>query len=268
MKWRRIWGAGTTEPCGRQTSGQWGMNPAQNCALRYNSSAVGVTQTESQTSLQSRGEGGVGEIHFNTLSGGDAKNLLDFVTRTSDIKYISMMKSEGGVFRGGRTVWAAKKVMSNKLIVRGDWIKGIVWAVRGGTLRAAARRFISALHRRLRSNLLVEDACKSFLSVRQTMELSPCCSSWITVLCVLARPYIGHWQKDLIEYPSTANLRAFRVGTFVNTSRSTIHTEEFFSPPPSFLFSLLQAADDHNGRRCALTRARARWCTLYHPAVQ
>lgn len=42
------------------------------------------------------------------------------------MKYISMMKSEGGMCEGGKTVWAAKKVMSNKLIVRGDWIKGIV----------------------------------------------------------------------------------------------------------------------------------------------
>lgn len=154
-----------------------------------------------------------------------------------------------------------KKVMSNKLIVRGDWIKAIVWAARGGTLCAAARRFISALHRRLRSNLLVEDACKSFLSVRQTMELPPCCSSWITVLCVLARPYIGHWQKDLIEYPSTANLRAFRVGTFVNTSRTTIHTEQFvfFLPSLSLLLSLCKLpAITTNECRCASTPTRAR----------
>lgn len=171
---------------------------------------------------------------------------------------------------GYATVWAAKKVVSNKLIVRGDWIKAIVWAARGGTLCAATRRFISALHRRLRSNLLVEDACKSFLSVRQTMELPPCCSSWITVLCVLARPYIGHWQKDLIEYPSTANLRAFRVGTFVNTSCTTIHTEQFFFFPPFFSFVPLQAAGDHNECRCAstLTRARARRCARSSPPLQ
>lgn len=131
--------------------------------------------------------------------------------------------------------------MSNKLIVRGDWIKGIVWAARGGALPAAAAaacRFISALHRRHWSNLLVVDACKSFLSVRQTMELPPCCSSWITVLCILARPYIGHWQRDLIEYPSTANLRAFRVGTFVNTSRATIHADQFCFFPSLSLLSL------------------------------
>lgn len=48
-------------------------------------------------------------MHFNTLSGGDAKNLLDFVTGTSDIKYISMMKSEGGMCEAGKTAWAAKK---------------------------------------------------------------------------------------------------------------------------------------------------------------
>lgn len=56
------------------------------------------------------------------------------------MKYISMMKSEGGMCEGGaKTVWAAKKVMSNKLIVRGDWIKGIVWAAGGGALPARRR---------------------------------------------------------------------------------------------------------------------------------
>lgn len=179
------------------------------------------------------------------------------------MKYISMMKSEGGICEGGKTVWAAKKVMSNKLIVRGDWIKGIVWAARGGTLCAATRRFISALHRRLRSNLLVEDACKSFLSVRQTMELPPCCSSWITVLCVLARPYIGHWQKDLIEYPSTANLRALRVGTFVNMSRTTIHTEHFFPLPFFFCpFASCRRSRRVQVRVGADTSAHEAMCTL------
>lgn len=58
-------------------------------------------------------EGGRGKIHFNTLSSGDARNLLDFVTGTSDMKYIATMKSEGGVCERVR-LWGLQKKKKKK----------------------------------------------------------------------------------------------------------------------------------------------------------
>lgn len=102
------------------------------------------------------------------------------------------------------------KVVSNNLIVRRKWIKGIVWAGRGVTFHTASCHLISPSN----SGLICWSSMLQVISIRQT-DNGAATLLFITDYCTVhpVPPLHRPLTKDLIEYPSVANLCVFHVVT-------------------------------------------------------